>query len=130
VDAFRSIARYGGGTFNFLDQDSQIIKSIQGLIFGKKYRKDVLRLSSKIDFGWKGRHIQKKIRQRDIEFLLRHARKKALHPLIVDGLIKLDDPLITRELRKIAEDPRIPQINRSAARYVLLRKGIPLPAPR
>jgi len=130
VEAFRSIARYGGGTFNFLDQESQIIKSIQGLIFGTKYRQDVQRLSSKIDFGWKGRHIRKKVRQRDIQFLLRHARKRSLHPLIVDGLIKINDPLITRELRKIADDASLPQVNRSAARYILLRKGIPLPSPR
>jgi len=130
VEAFRSIARYGGGTFNFLDQESQIIKSIQGLIFGTRYRQDVQRLSNKIDFGWKGRHIEKKVRRRDIQFLLRHARRRPLHPLIVDGLIKIDDPLITRELRKIALDPGLPEMNRSAARYVLLRKGIPLPTPR
>ena len=126
VNAYRTIAHRAGGTFNFLDQESQIIKSIQILIFGKEYEDDVNRVTSRMDFGWKGRNIQKKVQQRDIGFFLKLVRMKNLHPLIVKGLIVLKDPSIVPEMRKLAMDPDVAQINRSAAQYILLKKGISL----
>ena len=123
VNAFRSIARYGGGTFSFLDQESQIVNAIQKLIFGQKYSKEVERLSSQIDFGWKGRLIQKKIRERDVAFLLRHMKKAEPHPLIIEGLIKLKDPRVAKAMREMINDPDLPAFTRSAAEYVLKRKG-------
>ncbi len=126
VNAFQSIAYRAGGTFNFLDQESQIIRSIQTLIFGKEYKADVDRVTSRMDFGWKGRKIQKKVRERDIKFFLKLVRMKNLHPLIVKGLILLKDPSIVPEMRKLAVDPDVGQINRSAAQYILLKKGISL----
>ena len=51
---------------------------------------------------------------------------KNLHPLIVKGLILLKDPSIVPEMRKLAVDPDVGQINRSAAQYILLKKGISL----
>lgn len=125
VNAYRTIARYGGGTFNFLDQESQIVRSIQTLIFGKRFAKDVARLSDRIDFGYKGRLIERKMREHDLDWLLKQARnrKKVVHPLVVDALIKLRNPRIIRAMRQVIQDPLVPEQNRSAARYILLRKG-------
>ncbi|MBN2491737.1 MAG: FHA domain-containing protein [Planctomycetes bacterium] len=125
VEAFRSIARYGGGSFSFLDQEVNIVRAVQSLIFEKRFQDDVDRLSQKLDFGWKGRMIDKKVRARDLEFLIRHFRRANLHPLITDGLIRLEDPRIEPEMQRILEDASVPAFNRSAARYVLLRRSAP-----
>lgn len=125
VTAFRSIARYGGGSFSYLDQESQIVRSLQTLIFGKRFAKDVARLSDRIDFGWKGRMIEKKARTGQIDWLLKQIRhrNRVVHPLVVETLIKMRNPRVIRAMREVLEDPLVPERNRSAARYILLRKG-------
>lgn len=125
VAAFRSIARYGGGEFSFIDQESQIVQALQTMIFGKEYAKDVEKVRAQLDFGWRGRHIRKKIKKRDAKWLLKmFVSRDRVHPLIVEGLIEVRHPSIESTLSDLRSEGGLSQAKSSAIEFILRKKGV------
>ncbi len=123
VRAFESIARYGGGSFNFLDQEAAIIRELQALIFGKEYRDDIARVEGQLDYGWQGRLIAKKVAKKDLDWLLDSFTKRdRVHPLIVQGLIDLRDEKVTQRLGALLERSDLDDEKRSAIAYILRKR--------
>lgn len=123
VRAFESIARYGGGSFNFLDQEAAIIRELQALIFGKEYREDIARVEGQLDYGWQGRLIAKKVAKRDVNWLVdAFTKRDRVHPLIVQGLIELRDESVGRRLDALLERNDLDDEKRSAIEYVMRKR--------
>lgn len=123
VSAFRSLAGAGGGSFHFLEEEDAIVREIQALIFGAEFRDQLEEVSRLVDYGAEGRRIRREIAAGELDRLLARLAV-APHPLVIDALIAARDPAIVREVRRIAADPAVPAPSRSAARYVLTRKGV------
>jgi pSer/pThr/pTyr-binding forkhead associated (FHA) protein len=123
IRALTSLADAGGGTFHFLEEEDLIVRELQALIFGAEFRDQLDEVSRLVDFGPEGRRIRREIRDGELDRLLRRLAV-APHPLVIDALIAARDPGIVREVRRIARDPAVPAPCRSAARYVLTRKGV------
>jgi len=129
VKVFERLAREGRGLVAFLQREEAVTARILTLAVGQEFGGDLERILESPEVGWRGRLIRRKVQEGDVSWLLHRLKDPSVHPLVVRGLIELNHPGALPVLAGMTTDPKLATVNRSAARYILLRLGQPDPSP-
>ncbi len=123
IDFFRQVAKAGGGTCVFLDEQDALARSLLAFTFGPEWRGDVERLYDALPAteGQKDRMVKAKLRERDLPWLLRRLRDRNVYPGVVAAIVELHEPSSLSNLVDALSDAQLPAENRYAALYALRR---------
>lgn len=119
--ALREVAAAGKGEFARLDEGGQIVSQIIGLTLGSQYRNSAQLLLTQRRDSPREVLVQNKVRERDVDWLVKKMRLFPVEPSIVHGLIQLRSPAVAMRCMDIVTDPRTLRPSKEAALYVLRR---------
>jgi hypothetical protein len=103
----------------WISENDKIVRSLITLAFGSRWDMDVSRLLESVKKGRMSRLIDRKARNRQIDWLMDGLRKPPVRAGIVDALIETAGPAELQELVRNLESKSLPEETQWASLYIL-----------
>ncbi len=129
IRTFASIANAGGGSAATLDSAGDLVRELLVLSFGKSWRAEIESAYERVlrRSGWRDQIIDRLEKAGNGSALARKLRIGPVYPGLVEALVRSRDPDTTARVLEVLQDDGLPEDNRWAGLYVLLRRlGISL----
>lgn len=117
----REVAAAGNGEFSRLEDMGQVVSQIIGMTLGSQYRNSAEKLLAQRRDSSRAMLVAAKVRERNIDWLMKKMHFFPVDPSIVEGLVGIGSPAVAVRCMDFVTDPRTLRPSKEAALYVLRR---------